>query len=576
MSRSMAAHRHRVVIVGAGIGGLHAAQALRRADVEVLMIDRTNHHLVQQLLYQMATGILSEGEIAPPIRDILRRQDNAVVMLGEVTSVDLDARRLTVDRVGTLTQLRYDSLILAPGSAQSYFGHPEYAQHAPGMKTIDDALELRGRIFGAFELAEHEPDPTARRLLMTFVIVGAGPTGVELAGQLAELAHSMRDNFRSIEPTDARIVLLDGGPAVLSGYPGSLQRRAAQRLEEIGVEIHLGTMVTGVDAAGITTNADDPRLRRIETATKIWAAGVEGSPLGRMVADQAGTGVDGSGRVRVNSDCTLPGHPEVFVVGDVMNFEDAPAIGRLAVDSGRHAATSIVRRLQGDTTERPFSYRDRGKMATVSRFEAVGTAGRLRLSGFSGWLLWLLIHVIGLSGFKNRVSVLSSWTISFFSNARLQRAITYQQVFARRASERQQGIISADAVAVGSDAALRRSCALRQSGWGTAKIMAVEHVCNGPDREPVVGSGAAGSECDDTPRAKPYVLGLIAVDGLNRCDGALESRLRRPEKESAPVLRRDTDRNSSPRNCSARMGLKESEQHVERPRMRTDQSAFST
>jgi NADH dehydrogenase len=440
-----AGHRHRVAIVGAGFGGLHAAQALRHAAVDVMVIDRTNHHLFQPLLYQMATGILAEGDIAPPIRDILRRQDNAHVMLGEVEMIDLNARRLTVNAAGVPTEVPYDSLILAPGSRQSYFGHPEYAQHAPGMKTIDDARELRGRIFGAFELAEHELDPASRRLLMTFVIVGAGPTGVELAGQVAELARAMHRNFRNIDPTEARIVLLDAASTILGGYPASLQRRAARRLERMGVEIHLETMVTGVDARGIDTTAEDPELRRIETATKIWAAGVEGSPLGRMVADEAGAGVDRAGRVQVRPDCTLPGYPEVFVVGDVMSLDDLPVIGRVAVDSARHAANTIVRRLDGDTTERPFRYRDHGKMATISRFEAVGTTGRVRVSGFAGWMLWLFVHLVGLTGFKNRLSVLSSWTISFLSNSRLQRAITTRQVVGGLASDEQQPVMSGDA-----------------------------------------------------------------------------------------------------------------------------------
>jgi NADH:quinone reductase (non-electrogenic) len=274
-----AERRHRVAIVGAGFGGLFAAKALRRAEVDVTVVDRTNHHLFQPLLYQMATGILAEGDIAPPIRDILRRQGNTSVVLGEVEGIDLDARCLAVNTLGLRSDIAYDSLILATGADQSYFGHPEFARDAPGMKTIDHALELRGRIFGAFEMAEAEPDPVLRRIWLTFVVVGAGPTGVELAGQIAELAHSsLHRNFRRIDPTEARIVLLDAAPKILGMFPESLQRRAGRTLERRGVEIHLGAMVTGLDERGIDTNAEDPQLRRIEAATKIWAAGVEASP----------------------------------------------------------------------------------------------------------------------------------------------------------------------------------------------------------------------------------------------------------------------------------------------------------
>ena len=439
--------RHRVVIVGAGFGGLFAAKALRRADVDVTVIDRTNHHLFQPLLYQMATGILAEGDIAPPVRDVLRRQRNTSVMLGEVQAIDLDTRRLTVNTLGLRSAVGYDSLILATGADQSYFGHPEFARYAPGMKTIDHALELRGRIFGAFEMAEREPDPALRKAWLTFVVVGAGPTGVELAGQIAELAHrSLRRNFRRIDPTEARIVLLDTLDTILASFPESLQRRAGRRLQRMGVEIHLGAMVTGVDARGIDTSAEDPQLRRIEAATKIWAAGVEASPLGRMVADAAGAGVDRAGRVQVEPDCTLPGHPEVFVIGDLMGL-DLPGLAQVAIQSGRHAARTIIRRQQGDVTEQPFRYRDKGTMATISRFEAIASIGRLRVSGFVGWLMWLAVHLFALTGFKNRVAVLSNWTIAFLGRGRPQRAITTQQVFARQASEAQVAAIRSGAAA---------------------------------------------------------------------------------------------------------------------------------
>jgi NADH dehydrogenase len=434
---------HQVAIVGCGFAGLFAAQALRRKPVEVTVVDRTNHHLFQPLLYQMATGILSEGDIAPPIRGVLRRQRNTTVMFGEVEGIDLQARRLTVNTVGLRSEIGYDSVILATGADQSYFGHPEFARHAPGMKTIDHALELRGRIFGAFEMAEREPDPELRKIWLTFVVVGAGPTGVELAGQIAELAHrSLHRNYRRIDPAAARVVLLDAAPALLASFPSSLQRRAAGQLDRLGVEIHLGAMVTGVDERGIDTNAADPALRRIEAATKIWAAGVQASPLGRIAAEAAGAGVDRAGRARVRPDCTLPGHPEVFVVGDLMALDHLPGLAQVAIQSGRHAAKTIARRLDGDTAERPFRYRDLGTMATVSRFQAIASVGRARMSGFPAWLMWLAVHLLALTGFKNRLAVLFNWTIAFLGRGRAQRAISTQQVFARQALQTQAAAIS--------------------------------------------------------------------------------------------------------------------------------------
>ncbi|MBV8221124.1 MAG: NAD(P)/FAD-dependent oxidoreductase [Solirubrobacterales bacterium] len=444
--------RHRVVIVGAGFGGLNAAKALHRADVDVTVIDRTNHHLFQPLLYQMATGILSEGDIAPPIREILRRQRNTSVMLGEVQEIDLGARTLTVETIGLKSEVPYDSLIVATGANQSYFGHPEYAAHAPGMKTLDHALELRGRIFGAFDMAERETDPELQKTWLTFVVVGAGPTGVELAGQIAELAHqALRRNYRRIDPTQARIVLLDGLPTILSPFPESLQMRAARKLQRIGVEIQLETMVTGVDQKGIDTNSQDPAVRRIEAATKIWAAGVEASPLGRLVAEAVGADVDRAGRVKVDADCSLPGHPEVFVVGDLMNLNGLPGLAQVAIQSGQHAAKTIMRRLNGDNTQRPFHYTDKGTMATVSRFEAIVSTGRLRVSGFVGWVMWLAVHLIAIAGYKNRISTLSNWTISFVSRKRPQRPITTQQVFARQTQEHQASLITKGAPAFTSN-----------------------------------------------------------------------------------------------------------------------------
>ena len=444
MSGNSPPARHRVVIVGCGFGGLFAARALRHADVDVTVIDRNNHHLFQPLLYQLATGILAEGDIAPPIRSILSRQRNATVLLGEVQNIDLQSRRLTVETLGQRSEIPYDSLILATGASQSYFGHPEFARYAPGMKTIDDALELRSRIFGAFEMAEREPDAALRSVWLTFVVVGAGPTGVELAGQIAELARrSLHDNFRRIDPATARVVLLDAGPAILATFPESLRRRAARTLEGMGVEIHLGAMVTGVDPRGIDTNSDDPRVKRVDAATKIWAAGVEASPVGRMVASAAGAEVDRAGRVQVRHDCTLHGHPEVFVIGDLMSLNRLPGLAQVAIQSGRHAARTIVRRLGGDMMPRHFRYRDRGTMATVSRFQAIASIGRIHTSGFVAWLMWLAVHLYALTGFKNRIAVLANWLIAFLGRGRPQRAITAQQVFAREALQAQAAAMSA-------------------------------------------------------------------------------------------------------------------------------------
>jgi NADH dehydrogenase len=418
---------HRVVIVGCGFAGLFAAKALRRAPVEVVVVDRTNHHLFQPLLYQVATGVLSEGDIAPPIRDVLRHQRNTRVVLGEVTDLDVDNRRLTVDTVGRETELSYDSLIVATGASQSYFGHDEYAVVAPGMKTIDDALELRGRIFGAFELAELESDVAARRAWLTFAIVGAGPTGVELAGQIAELSRrALGDNFRAFDPAEARIVLIDGLDSVLSSYPKRLRKRAQRDLEKQGVEVRLGTRVVGVDETGLDVEDD-----RIEARTKIWAAGVQASSLGRLLAERAGATVDRSGRVEVQGDCSLPGHPELFAVGDVMSLNGLPGLAEVAMQSGHHAARTIVGGLRGQSPE-PFRYRDLGTMATISRFRAVVTVGRLQIAGSVGWLMWLVVHLAFMTGFKNRVSAVANWAVAFLGRGRRQRTIIKQQTLARR------------------------------------------------------------------------------------------------------------------------------------------------
>src|SRR3954467_15955036 len=361
--------RPRVVIVGTGFGGLFAAQALRKAPVDVTIIGKTSHHLFQPLLYQVATGILSEGEIAPSTREIVRKHENTRVVLGEVTDIDLAARTVTSTVLGRTTVHPYDELVVAAGAGQSYFGNDRFAEFAPGMKSIDDALELRGRIFGAFELAELAEDQAEVDRLMTFVVVGAGPTGVEMAGQIAELAHrTLRKDFRRIDPTTARIILLDAAPKVLPSFGERLGGRARRQLNEMGVEVQLGAMVTDVDADGIEVKDADGQVRRITAATKIWAAGVQASPLGRMLGEQSGAEVDRAGRISVQPDLTLPGHPEVHVVGDMMSLDKLPGVAQVAIQGGRYAADAIKRRLAGKAPQAPFKYSDKGSMATISRF----------------------------------------------------------------------------------------------------------------------------------------------------------------------------------------------------------------
>ncbi len=438
---------HRVVVVGAGFGGLFAVRALKKAPVAVTVIDRTNHHLFQPLLYQVATGILSEGDIAPPIRDVLRHQRNAEVLIGDVTAVDLAARTVTVDSRSVTSTIGYDSLIVAAGAAQSYFGHDEFSRDAPGMKSIDDALELRGRIFGAFEMAERETDPDRQREWLTFVVVGGGPTGVEMAGQIAELSkRSLQGNFRHIDPASARIVLLDAGDALIPAFGKKLSGKASAGLRELGVEVRLDTRVTGVDEAGVDAEPKDGGELRIEARTKVWAAGVSASSLGRMLAEQSGAGVDRAGRVEVQPDLTLPGHPEVFVIGDMVSLDGLPGVAEVAMQGGMFAAHTVRRRLGADTKtpvgaalgKDRFHYRDLGQMATISRFQAVATFGPFRVGGFIGWLMWLFIHLAFLTGFKNRVATVFNWFIAFIGRGRPQRTITERQTYGRAELDRQQ------------------------------------------------------------------------------------------------------------------------------------------
>jgi NADH dehydrogenase len=434
--QSQGAGRHRVVVIGSGFGGLFGTQALRRADVDITLIAKTTHHLFQPLLYQVATGILSEGEIAPATREVLARQKNARVVLGTVTHIDLEARTVTSQVLDRVTVTPYDSLIVAAGAGQSYFGNDHFATYAPGMKSIDDALELRGRIFGSFEWAELASTPKEIQRLMTFVVVGAGPTGVEMAGQIAELSRrTLRHDFRNIDTADARIILLDAAPQVLPAFGDRLGAKAAKRLTEIGVEVQLGAKVVAVDATGIDIEDADGTRRRIEAVTKVWAAGVQASELGAQLAEQSGAGLDRAGRVEVNDDLTLPGHPEVFVVGDMASLKGYPGVAQVAIQGARYAADAIKRRLAGKPAKGAFEYHDKGSMATISRFSAVASIGNLRFGGFVAWLLWLAVHLVYIIGFKHRLTTLLHWAVSFVGRGRSERTVTEQQVFARTAIE---------------------------------------------------------------------------------------------------------------------------------------------
>jgi len=436
--------RHRVVIIGSGFGGLFGTQRLKRADVDVTLIARTSHHLFQPMLYQVATGIVSEGEIAPPTRQVLRRQHNAQVLLGDVEQIDLENKIVRSRLFQQITETPYDSLIIAAGADQSYFGNDQFAEFAPGMKTVDDALELRGRILTAFEQAELSTDPAERARFLTFVVIGAGPTGVELAGQIAEMSDkTLKGTFRNIDPTQARVILLDAAPAVLPPMGEKLGRKAAQRLERMGVEIQLGAMVVDVDDKGLVVKEKDGSTRRIDAVCKVWSAGVSASPLGKQLTEQCGVELDRAGRVKVNPDLSLPGHPNVFVVGDMMAIDDVPGMAQGAIQGGRYAADAIKAGLHGQRPEerKPFKYFDKGSMATVSKFSAVasipipGTKKRLEFAGIFAWLGWLVLHLIYIVGFRSRLATVISWFFAFTTPGRQQLTVTEQQLTARNEIE---------------------------------------------------------------------------------------------------------------------------------------------
>jgi len=431
--------RHRVVIIGSGFGGLNAAKYLKRADVDITLVAKTTSHLFQPLLYQLATGILSTGDIAPTTRLILKKNENCQVLLGDVEEIDLANRTVTSRLMASETVLPFDSLIVAAGAQQNYFGNEHFATFAPGMKTIDDALELRGRIMGAFEAAEVTSDPAERTRRLTFVVVGGGPTGVELAGQIAELARrTLPGAFRTIDPAECKVLLFDGAPFVLSPMGENLGRKAQRRLEKMGVEVHGNSTVTEVDYLGVTVkDKETGDERRINCACKVWAAGVQASPLGELIAEQSrGTEIDRAGRVVVEPDLSVKGYPNVFVVGDMAAVPGVPGVAQGAIQ-GANYVTKVIKRMVNGTddpaTRVPFKYFDKGSMATISRYHAVAKIGKLEFGGFIAWLSWLVLHLVYLVGFKNRISTLLSWMITFSSSSRGQLATTSQWVYARLA-----------------------------------------------------------------------------------------------------------------------------------------------
>jgi NADH dehydrogenase len=405
----MATSSQSVLILGCGFGGLWAAQGLRKAPVEVTVLDRTNHHLFSPLLYQVATAGLSAPSVAGPIRHILAAQRNTTVLMGEAQAV-LPAEKKVLSENGS--KIPYDYLIVATGTTHSYFGHDDWAPYAPGLKTLADALEIRRRVLLGFERAERETDPARRVAWLTFVVIGGGPTGVELAGTFAEIArHTLRGEFRRIDPHSARIVLVEGTDRVLPAYPADLSRKAQVQLERLGVTVWSGRLVTGVDADGVSLGTE-----RISAKTVVWAAGVAASPLGKSL----GAPLDRAGRVRVAPDLSVPGHPEIFVVGDLAAVDGVPGIAPAAKQMGSHAAKNIILLLKGEKA-RPFRYRDYGQLATIGRHAAVVVMGKMKLSGFPAWLVWLVAHIYFLINFRNRLIVMIDWGWAYFTYQRYAR-----------------------------------------------------------------------------------------------------------------------------------------------------------
>ena len=420
----------RVVIIGGGFAGLFAARALRRAPVQVTLIDRAAHHLFQPLLYQCSTGILSEGKITAPLRELLRKHRNVECVLAEVTGIDPERRQVHARRPGgERMEFGYDYLVVAAGVEQSYFGHDEFARYAPGMKSVEDALVIRRRVFGAFEMAETATDPAERTRWLTFALVGAGPTGVELAGQIREVAtKTLRTEYRHIVPEDARVLLFDGGDAPLASFGPVLSGRAAAALRKLGVEQHMHSIVTQVDGSGLLVRDQDGKVTRYEAGTVLWAAGVAAPSCATAITKATGAKCDRAGRIAVGKDLTIPGYPEIYVPGDLMSLDGLPGVAEVAMQGGLYAGRHIRRAAAGQPLDKPFRYRDLGSAAYISRGSAVVSFGKLNFSGFIGWWVWLFVHIGFLTGYRNRVGAILSWWFAFTRDLRRERTYTVREV----------------------------------------------------------------------------------------------------------------------------------------------------
>lgn len=420
----------KVVIIGGGFAGLFAARALRGGPFSVTLIDQSPQHVFQPLLYQCATGILSEGQITAPLRRLLRKHRNVRTIAAEVVDVDAASRQVICRRPGgKLIRISYEHLIVGAGVRQSYFGHNEFAAWAPGMKTISDVLTIRRRVFGAFEMAETADNSAEQRHWLTFALVGGGPTGVELAGQIRELAtKTLSDEYRRARPQDARVLLFDGGSAPLAAFGETLSRRAAAELEALGVELHMGSIVTNVDQDGLTARDHDGNETRYDAATVLWTAGVEASPIAEALAKATGAERDRAGRILVQDDLTISGHPEISVIGDMMSLRKLPGVAEVAMQSGHYAGRRVRRELMGESSSRPFKYRDLGSAAYIARGRAVVSAGPVHLSGLPGWFAWLFIHIAFLTGFRNRFGAILTWWVAFTRDIRKERAYTTRAV----------------------------------------------------------------------------------------------------------------------------------------------------